>query len=149
MSSNLVSISEDRDVATAAALMKMNRIRHLPVVNINNELSGILSTKDLAKAKSSKEKIKNFMTSPVQIVKKSTNIKTVIEHMLKLKISSILVEEEESIVGIVTTDDLIKLLGQLIDADDDLRNLEVSKFFEDSWSDDYESYISKFAKQPF
>ena len=134
MSSNLISISEDRDIDTADGLMKINKIRHLPVVNANNELSGILSVKDIARAKDKKKPIKSVMTTPVRVVKKSANVKTVIELMLKHKICSVLVANEEDIVGIVTTDDLLKLLAEVIDDSESLENMDVSSFFDESWT---------------
>ena len=134
MSSNLVSISEDRDIETADGLMKVNKIRHLPVVNANNELSGIISTKDVAAAPDRRKPIKSIMTTPVRIVKKGANVKSVIEIMLKHKICSVLVASEEDIVGIVTTDDLLKLLSQVIEDSERLENIDVSTFFDDTWS---------------
>lgn len=134
MSSNLISISEDRDIETADGLMKVNKIRHLPVVNANNELSGIISTKDVAAAPDRRKSIKSIMTSPVRIVKRGANVKSVIEIMLKHKICSVLVANEEDVVGIVTTDDLLKLLSQVIEDSERLENIDVSTFFEDSWS---------------
>ena len=50
MSAEVISISENGSVVAAHTLMKANGIRHLPVVNESNELAGILSTKDIAKA---------------------------------------------------------------------------------------------------
>lgn len=134
MSSNLISISEDRDIETAEGLMKVNKIRHLPVVNANNELSGIISTKDVAAAPDRRKPIKSIMTTPVRIVKKTANVKSVIEIMLKHKICSVLVANEEDVVGIVTTDDLLKLLSQVLEDSERLENIDVSTFFEDSWS---------------
>ncbi len=134
MSSNLISISEDRDIETADGLMKVNKIRHLPVVNANNELSGIISTKDVAAAPDRRKLIKSIMTSPVRIVKKGANVKSVIEIMLKHKICSVLVANEEDVVGIVTTDDLLKLLSQVIEDSERLENIDVSTFFDDTWS---------------
>ena len=134
MSSNLISISEDRDIETAEGLMKVNKIRHLPVVNANNELSGIISTKDVAAAPDRRKPIKSIMTSPVRIVKKGENVKSVIEIMLKQKINSVLVANEEDVVGIVTTDDLLKLLSQVIEDSERLENIDVSTFFDDTWS---------------
>ena len=134
MSSNLISISEDRDIETADGLMKVNKIRHLPVVNANNELSGIISTKDVAAAPDRRKPIKSIMTSPVRIVKKGENVKSVIEIMLKQKINSVLVANEEDVVGIVTTDDLLKLLSQVIEDSERLENIDVSTFFDDTWS---------------
>ena len=134
MSSNLISISEDRDIETAQGLMIVNKIRHLPVVNANNELSGIISTKDVAAAPDRRKPIKSIMTTPVRIVKKGANVKSVIEIMLKHKIFSVLVANEEDVVGIVTTDDLLKLLSQVLEDSERLENIDVSTFFEDSWS---------------
>ncbi|AGH95647.1 hypothetical protein A11Q_1431 [Pseudobdellovibrio exovorus JSS] len=133
MSSNLVSISEERDIDTAESLMKVNRIRHLPVVNQNNELSGILSAKDVVKVKDKKQAIKSVMTAPVKVVRKDSNIKSVIELMLRNKISSILVADSEDIVGIVTTDDLLRLLTQVLTDSDDLENTDIGSFFDESW----------------
>lgn len=133
MSSNLVSISEERDIDTAESLMKVNRIRHLPVVNQNNELSGILSAKDVVKVKDKRQAIKSIMTTPVKVVRKDSNIKSVIELMLRNKISSILVADSEDIVGIVTTDDLLRLLTQVLTDSDDLENTDIGSFFDESW----------------
>ena len=133
MSANLVSISEERDIDTAEGLMKINKIRHLPVVNGNNELAGIISSKDVARVKDKKQPIKTIMTSPVRVVKQKANIKSVIEMMLKNKISSILVASDEDIVGIITTDDLLKLLSQVLSDTDDLENVDIGSFFDESW----------------
>lgn len=134
MSSSLISISEDRDIDTADGLMRINKIRHLPVVNSNNELSGILSIKDVAAAKDKRKPIKSIMTTPVRVVNKETNVKTIIELMLKHKICSVLVSSHEDIVGIVTTDDLLKLLSDVIEDSDSVENVEFSSFFDDSWT---------------
>lgn len=133
MSSQLISISEDRDVAEAETLMKINKIRHLPVVDSFNELSGIITSTDVAKSIDKKNKIREVMSSRVRIIKQDANVKKVISQMLKFKISSMLVAKEEDLVGIVTTDDLIQLLYELIDEDDNLKSLEVSTLLENEW----------------
>lgn len=133
MSSNLISISEERDIETAESLMKINKIRHLPVVNNDNELSGILSAKDVAKVRDKSGPIKNIMTTPVRVVKKNANVRSVIDLMLRNKISSILVASNDDIVGIVTTDDLLKLLSQVLNDNEDFDNVDVGSFFDESW----------------
>lgn len=133
MSSQLISISEDRDVAEAETLMKINKIRHLPVVDSFNELSGIITSTDVAKSIDKKNKIREVMSPRVRIIKQDANVKKVISQMLKFKISSMLVAKEEDLVGIVTTDDLIQLLYELIDEDDNLKSLEVSTLLENEW----------------
>jgi len=135
MSSDLISISEDQNIEVADSLMKINRIRHLPVVNSSNELSGVLSAKDTARVKDRKQIIKSVMATPVRIAKKTDNVKSIIELMLKHKISSVLVTHEKDIVGIVTTDDLLKLLSKLIDEGENLEKMDIAtSFFDESWS---------------
>ena len=134
MSAEVISISESGSVNTAINLMKANGIRHLPVVNDSNELAGILSTKDVARARDENECVKNIMSTPVRIVSRRTNVKSVIDVMLKNKISSLLVANEKNVVGIVTTDDLLKLLSQVLEDKDDLDSFDVGSFFDDAWT---------------
>lgn len=136
MSSNLISISEEKDIAAAETLMRTHDIRHLPVVDAYNELSGIISLTDVARAQDPQESIKSLMTPRVRIVKKSANIKTIIEQMLKFKISSMLVAQNDDVVGIVTTDDLLQLLYELLDENDELKKMEVSEFLDENWDGD-------------
>lgn len=135
MSTQLISIFEDRSVAEAEALMKINKIRHLPVVDSFNELSGIITSTDVAKAVSKKNKIKDVMSPRVRIIRQDASVKKIIAQMLKFKISSMLVAHEEDLVGIVTTDDLIQLLYELVDDDDHLTKLEVSTLLENEWNE--------------
>lgn len=133
MSSQLISISEEQEVGDAENLMAENNIRHLPVVDTFNELAGIISATDVAKTLNKQTKIKEAMSPRVRIIKRDENVKKIISQMLKFKISSMLVSHNEDLVGIVTTDDLIQLLYQLIDEDENLKNLEVSTLLENEW----------------
>lgn len=80
MSTNLVYINEEEFIDVASALMKVNRIRHLPVVDSTNNLTGIISSTDVLKSLGKKIKIKSVMTSKVRIVKETTSIQKVIAH---------------------------------------------------------------------
>lgn len=133
MSSQLISISEEKDVSAAEKLMAEKQIRHLPVVDSFDELAGIITSTDVAKAINKQTKIKEVMSPRVRIIKRDENIKKVIGQMLKFKISSMLVSHNENLVGIVTTDDLIQLLYELIDEDEQLKNIEVSTLLENEW----------------
>jgi CBS domain-containing protein len=134
MTGSVISISEERDIITAESLMRINKIRHLPVVNSENELSGILSAKDVAKARDKTKPIKTVMTAPVKTVRKNSNVRTVAELMLKHKISAVLVANDEEIVGIVTTDDLLKLLLKVLDDNEELETMDMSSFFDENWT---------------
>lgn len=135
MSTDLITISENKSIAEAEKLMMSHRIRHLPVVDIFNELSGIISATDVARYQDKKNTVKSIMNSRVRIIKDEANIKKAIDQMLKFKISSMLVSHHEELVGIVTTDDLLQLLYELIDEDENLIRLDVASFLDDEWDE--------------
>lgn len=133
MSSQLILISEEKDVSEAENLMAQNQIRHLPVVDSFDELAGIITSTDVAKTINKQTKIKEVMSPRVRIIKRDENVKKIIAQMLKFKISSMVVSHNEALVGIVTTDDLIQLLYELIDEDENLKNVEISTLLENEW----------------
>lgn len=136
MSMDLILISEDNNIADAEMMMKANRVRHLPVVGQSNELSGIITSTDVAKSFNKKNKIKTIMSLRVQIIKQDSNIKKIIAQMLKLKISSMLVAHNDDLVGIITTDDLIQFLYELIDEDEHLIEDETTVLLDKDWDEE-------------
>ncbi len=50
MTSSLITVREDAPVTGALSLMRSYNIRHLPVVDQNGSLKGIISIRDIAKA---------------------------------------------------------------------------------------------------
>ena len=131
MSKKLVTVRLDDSVRTAYQIMQDRRIRHLPVSDGRGEIVGILSDRDLQRAMTPKAElcrdfddavefsesflVKDFMTWPVRAVSKDVLIEEVARRMLREKVSAFLVMDHGHIAaGIVTTDDLLKLLIQLL-----------------------------------
>ena len=137
MSKDVISIFEGRDIKTAENLMSINKIRHLPVVNSSNELSGILSVKDVLAAEDKTEQIKTIMSSPVFVAHKTTSVIEVVNTMLKKKVSSILVVNGVDVLGILTTDDLLKLLVRVLEDSDDVERYSLDSFFDETWASVY------------
>jgi CBS domain-containing protein len=50
MTSSLITVREDAPITGALSLMRSYNIRHLPVVDQNGTLKGIISIRDIAKA---------------------------------------------------------------------------------------------------
>lgn len=123
MSKNLKTISAGSSLQDAYALMEEFRIRHLPVLNDEGEVTGILSYKNILADKSVLAMpIEYFMAFPVVEISENTQLKAAILKILEQKISSLLItNEKREVVGIVTTDDLLwHLASQLkTEADDD------------------------------
>jgi CBS domain-containing protein len=142
----LITIRDIDSLAVAHRMMKDNKIRHLPVENDEGEVIGVLSQRDIMRATESKityeygfifEDLKignhlmveDYMTSPVESVPSDTPLKLVAQKMLEQKISCYLVTEKGEIVGIVTTDDLLKYLVFRLDRETDDFMINIKTLF--------------------
>ncbi|QLY25206.1 HPP family protein [Bdellovibrio sp. KM01] len=117
MSNNVITVSVGTTLADARQVMERNQIRHLPVIDPDEQIVGVLSQRDLLKnANSYHSRVEDFMSRPVVWMAHDLPLHSAIEKMLDLKISSILVgDEQNQLIGIVTTDDLLRLLAQSLD----------------------------------
>jgi len=133
MSKNLITIGWDESMSTAYSRMKLMKVRHLPVQNESGDMIGILSERDVQRSMISKienesghlmgdevirfdpsSRVRNYMSWPAEVVDQKTDLRLVAERMMSEKISSFLVSEEGKVVGIVTTDDLLRVLVELL-----------------------------------
>lgn len=112
MTKSLITVPLDMSLQEASILMKMRNIRHLPVVDENDGIVGIFSSKDFPLLADHHEMtVEFFMSSPAIYVYERSSIKETIKKMLEAKISSVLVADDtENAVGIITTEDLLKFL---------------------------------------
>jgi CBS domain-containing protein len=101
-------------------------IHHLPVVNEQGHLIGILSASDVLKAfsyrlpllKSTEEAALNeafpiieLMTpAPIYVINPDETIRTVAKLFIENKIHALPVMEQEQVVGIVTANDVLEIL---------------------------------------
>lgn len=117
MSSQLITISVDKKMSDAKAVMDEHRIRHLPVVDVSGGIVGILSSKDIARHHDHPQSdVEFFMSSPVISIAQTASIRSAIFKMLENKISAVLIHDEYEIIsGIVTTDDLLWYLAEMIE----------------------------------
>ncbi|WP_299680495.1 CBS domain-containing protein [uncultured Tenacibaculum sp.] len=125
MSANLVTLSSIDDLTTAEELFKTHEIRHIPVVQ-GEEIIGMLSHTDLLRvsyAETVQEyetevdivlnsifTIEQVMTKNVVTVNSTDTIKEVAEILSTREFHALPVIENNVLVGIVTTTDLIKYL---------------------------------------
>lgn len=125
MSKKILSIHLDSKLEDAYWMMMENRIRHLPVRGNDGGILGMLSDRDLQRAMRSEcdaqpefdpaLRVEDVMSWPIRGVRASLSAKEAAERMLSEKISALLVMDDEmEPVGIITTDDLLKLLVKLL-----------------------------------
>ncbi|PRO65415.1 CBS and ACT domain-containing protein [Alkalicoccus urumqiensis] len=110
----------------ADVLTKMNRekIRHLPVVNEEERLIGIISDRDLASA--SKNTLDEIMITDVHTAFPGDFVEEAAWTMMENKIHCLpVVDGEDKIIGIITDTDLLKTLVTLTGADRPSSRIEI------------------------
>lgn len=135
---NVIKINENESLFQANDLMNNYNIRHLPVVDNEEYLVGLLSKTDfyglrLHDSRFTGFTVKDVMSNPVKMVTPNTKVSHVVEIMLAHKISCVLIANHEELLGILTTEDLLKLLIDLQTAQRDLQILDLAALAEEGW----------------
>ncbi|MCS7117025.1 MAG: homocysteine biosynthesis protein [Nitrososphaerales archaeon] len=102
-------------IKDVARLLTERGIDHLPIVDDENRLIGIVTSWDLAKAiAQDKKDLESIMTKRVITAKENDLIDIVVKRMAEYKISGVpVVDEKNHVIGILTTDDISrKLVGR-------------------------------------
>ncbi|MFN4190455.1 MAG: CBS domain-containing protein [Pseudothermotoga sp.] len=130
MTQEVITISPDSTFSEAMDLIRKRGIRRLPVVK-DGKVVGIVTEKDLLSASPSqattldvweltsllnKLKIKQIMRKEVIHVHPNTPIEDAAKIMADKKIGSLVVLEEEKLVGIITESDIFKVFTNILGA---------------------------------
>jgi acetoin utilization protein AcuB len=118
MTTNPVTIDNEAQVRQALEIMKEHRLRHLPVIDADQHLVGIMSEKDLLRAEA-ESLVKEVMTREVVTVTEYTALEEAARIMADAKISSLPVMRNGKLVGIVTETDLFQVFLELLGARED------------------------------
>lgn len=126
----LKTISIDSTMLEAEKILKEHNFRHLPVSE-NGKLVGILSDRDIQRAMTviispenkpqlhiqKHKKVSEYMSSPVYKMKETEKVARLVREMVNRKVSCCIIENEnEQDVGIMTTEDLLILLLDLLES---------------------------------
>ncbi|WP_456472576.1 homocysteine biosynthesis protein [Methanocaldococcus sp.] len=100
-------------IEEAARILMENDINHLPIVNDEGKILGIVTSWDIAKAVAEKKKkIEEIMTKNVITAYKDEPVDEVARKMDKHDISGLpVVDKSGRVVGVITSEDLSRLLG--------------------------------------
>lgn len=132
MERDIVTLKETDSLDIADDVMRLGRIRHMPVVGAGDRLVGILSQRDLFRAgissvlqfRHSLEKewlakipVEDAMSREVIVTSADTSISDAVRLMIEMKIGCLpVVDEEGTLVGLLSETDclhyLLKLLAQ-------------------------------------
>ena len=125
--SNLVTLTETQNLSKAEELLRLHRIRHLPVVR-NGKLVGLVTHRDLLKAAAQGPSPKplaasDAMVRDVRTVRSDTPTREAVKMMLDNKYGCLpVVGADGELVGIITEADMVRYAQHLIE-DLDRRSL--------------------------
>lgn len=132
MSKHPLTVRQKDDLLSAYIKMKREKFRHLPVIDDDGKLVGIISDRDFQRAMWPTEKVEpsllkedptfrkdakvaEYMSWPAITLSEGTDLATAVNTMLKNKISAVVVTREEGeMAGIITNEDLLKVLAALL-----------------------------------
>ncbi len=129
MQTDVVTLEAGERLDLADSLMRLGRIRHMPVLE-GGKLVGILSQRDLFRAAIStalhlrpaaerewlaKIPVREVMTTPVITATPDTTVRAAVQLMLEHKIGCLPVVEQGQLVGLVSETDLLRYLARLLD----------------------------------
>lgn len=135
-SRQLVVASWKSRLEDAYSLMHARGVRHIPVVDDDDNLVGIISDRDFQRAMQVEgsdlfaapgEKVefgpativRDFMSWPVETIEETQSVAEAARHMIDRKISALIVTRDEEAVGIVTTEDLLRALLDAVEGPGD------------------------------
>ena len=129
ISNRLFTISPEASISQALAVFKEKRIRHIAVANEFNLIVGVLSHRDIMNINVPElTTVASCMSFPVEHINQKESLRPVIYKMLEMKISSlIVVDDDKSATGIVTTDDLLWCFAQSLDEKTDNKTMISAK----------------------
>lgn len=115
MTHKLVTANENMSAYGALTLMKSRGIRHLPVVDEQGDfIVGMLSDRDLVRLDKSDIPVAKIMSTPILSFDVNAPILNVTNAMIEQKVSAFLVTKEGEVEGIVTSEDLLLLLSEML-----------------------------------
>ena len=125
MTQNPIVLNQNDGLAESEKLFKEHKMRHLPIVS-GEKIVGILSMTDLARisfvdsydpnnfevdtAVYSLFSLEQIMVRNPQCIPPTTTVKEAAEIFLKAEFHALPVVEDEKLIGIITTTDLIQYL---------------------------------------
>lgn len=115
------SIGSEQTLKTASEMMKKHGIRHLPVMH-GGRLTGILTDRDIKLALGirgvdpEKTKVEEVAIEDPYLTSPEASVDEVVLHMADRKLGSTLVIDNHKLVGIFTSTDALRILGETLRA---------------------------------
>lgn len=110
MASRVITAEPHHTVEHVRGIMERNRIHAVPVLGANKEAVGIVTTADLARRVNDRSPVSRIMSKNVTFVPAYNDASVAARIMRKRRIHHVVVTHEKSVVGIISSFDLLKLV---------------------------------------
>jgi predicted transcriptional regulator len=116
MSKNVIKVNYEISVLEISKTMVKRRISSVVIIDNNDKIIGIVTEKDLIKEVCAKNLLATTLTaakvmsSPLITISKNSTINDATKLMVEKKIKHLAIHDNNDIIGILTTYDLISLL---------------------------------------
>lgn len=133
----VVTLKVDETLDLASDIMRLGRIRHMPVVD-GEQVAGVLSQRDLFRAALSSVlqvdpsterkwlasvRVREVMSSPAIVVTPGTSLREALSMMLDRRIGCLPVVEDGRLVGLLSETDCLRHLARVLDIDQQRHDL--------------------------
>lgn len=113
MTTELFTVTEDRDLNYVEVMSELRNIRHIPVIDKSGGPVGVLSVRDMLEHLSQGGAshfipVKELMCRNLITAEPSASIASLAHKMLEHKISCVLITSQNRLAGIVTERDFLK-----------------------------------------
>ncbi len=125
---DLICIHWSEQLGSAYRLITDKRIRHLPVVDHRGMIVGIISDHDFYRAMhidqpdftsgkapqpefDPNSRVRDYMSWPIETIDERATIAVAARIMIDKKISSLIVTRATAVIGIVTTEDMLRIIA--------------------------------------
>lgn len=110
LTKDIPKIGSDATIEDASKLITKSGFTHLPVVTKENELVGIVTAWDIARAVAEKkDRLVDIVTAKVITAEKNETVELAVEKIREHNISALPVVENNKVIGMVTSDNISKL----------------------------------------
>lgn len=132
MTKDPVAVREDAAISAAAEIMRRHHFRHLPVVDANGRLTGILSDRDVRgasgcnRAAGGELTVGEVMTPDPLTVPMNAALEEAVRLLIEHRFGALPVMCGERLVGIITYVDALRALARVFGLDEPGQRIEVA-----------------------
>ena len=110
MTESVIAVEPDATIDRVRRILQRNKVGALPVIGPDGQPVGIVSATDLVASLEGDSRVSAIMTEKVYTVPKYDDVSVAARIMRNHKIHRLVVTDEQKVVGVITTFDLLALV---------------------------------------